>query len=221
MPFPAKVGQIRSKMNKKVPLQIEEIRRGVIAALVLSFIGAYSVGCAIFPRNLEKMEDEVRWLTYVSPAGVGVRLPDGADLYGFRAALLHGGLLVGGGLELGQVMYFRDSDIYVTLLSPYVYYSPLGIAEPEYVTSRGEIGRKLRTFSFLYAGAGLFSLSRKEGVADRPRSHFDVGAGLSFKRIELRAGAVYKYRKSLGDRDFFPYFGLHYQLFGSSWQMEW
>ena len=218
--FDAGIGLTYRRIDLRLG-SVYKYRRSEKGKDLFPYVGLSFQGFGLRSRQFHKLGEEIKWLSYVSPAGVEIRPPYGANMYLFRMMLLHGKYLIGGGVEAGQIMFFDDSPTYLTLLSPYVYYSPFGVVEREYVLPSGEIGRKIRTFSYLYAGGGFLSLPREEGEGKPPKSHFDAGIGLTFKRIDLRIGAVYKYRNSDDDRDFFPYVGLHYQVFGSPWQLGW
>ncbi|TFB11248.1 hypothetical protein E3V36_01810 [Candidatus Marinimicrobia bacterium MT.SAG.2] len=76
----------------------------------------------MIPRNLEEYDTNVRSITYVNPIGADLRAPDGADIYLFRTIMLHKGTMLGGGVEFAQVMFMRDSQLFISLLAPYIYY---------------------------------------------------------------------------------------------------
>ena len=84
-------------------------------------------GCSLIPRNLREYDSNVKKITFVSPMGADLRAPNGASIYLFRSIMLRKSAMVGAGVEFAQVMLMRDSEIFVSLLAPYIYYSPVGI----------------------------------------------------------------------------------------------
>ena len=178
-------------------------------------------GCSLIPRNLEEYDTNVKSITYVNPIGADLRAPNGADIYLFRTIMLHKGTMLGGGVEFAQLMYMRDSELFLSLLAPYIYYSPVGIVEPDELGPDGPRGIRTRIMTFLYAGGSFLSIPRKKTPESPSRIIYDFGAGLTFKRFEFRAGGVYKYRKSASVSGIFFYGGLSYQLFGGKWNLEW
>lgn len=175
----------------------------------------------MIPRNLEKFDSDVKAITFIEPIGVEVRGPNGVDIYLFRSIMLRKGGMVGAGIEFAQVMYMRDSEIFVSLLAPYIYYSPVGIVEPDEFGPDGPKGIRTRIMTFLYAGGSFLSLPRRKTAESPSRTIFDFGAGLTFKKLEFRMGGVSKYRKSTMQSDNFFYWGLSYHLFGGKWNLEW
>lgn len=190
--------------------------------LIFSFL-LYLIfeGCSLIPRNLEDYDSNVKTITYVNPIGADVRAPNGADIYLFRTIILRKSAMVGAGVEFAQVMFMRDSEIFVSLLAPYVYYSPVGIVEPDEFGPDGPRGIRTRIMTFLYAGGSFLSIPRKKTPTSPSRIIYDFGAGLTFKRLEFRMGGVYKYRKSTSLSDIFLYGGVTYNLFGGKWNLEW
>lgn len=180
-----------------------------------------SVSCAFIPRNLKEYDDNVKSITFINPIGVDIRVPNGADLYLFRAVSIKKSMMMGVGIEFAQVMYMQDSEIFVSLLNPYFYYSPVAIVERDKYGPDGPRGIRTRIMTFVYAGGSLLSIPRKKLPDSPSRSLFDFGAGLTFKRFELRIGAVNKYRKSTQAQSLFYYAGLSYNLFGGKWKLEW
>lgn len=180
-----------------------------------------SVSCAFIPRNLKEYDDNVKSITFINPIGVDIRAPNGADLYLFRAVSIKKSMMMGVGIEFAQVMYMQDSEIFVSLLNPYFYYSPVAIVERDKYGPDGPRGIRTRIMTFVYAGGSLLSIPRKKLPDSPSRSLFDFGAGLTFKRFELRIGAVNKYRKSTQAQSLFYYAGLSYNLFGGKWKLEW
>ena len=203
-----------------VSFSYNELMRISTSSAVI-FLIILSVGCGIIPRNLEKYDGDVKSITYISPIGVDARPPNGADIYLFRAVMLRRKPMIGGGVEFAQVMYMRDSQIFVSLLAPYIFFSPLGIIEPDEFGPDGQRGIRTRIMTFIYAGSSFLSIPRKKTLEDPSRTIYDFGAGLSFKKLEFRAGGVSKYRKSTDDRSIFWYGGLSYNLFGGKWNLEW
>lgn len=180
-----------------------------------------NVSCAFIPRNLKEYDDNVKSITFINPIGVDIRAPNGADLYLFRAVSIKKSMMMGVGIEFAQVMYMQDSEIFVSLLNPYFYYSPVAIVERDKYGPDGPRGIRTRIMTFVYAGGSLLSIPRKKLPDSPSRSLFDFGAGLTFKRFELRIGAVNKYRKSTQAQSLFYYAGLSYNLFGGKWKLEW
>jgi len=178
-------------------------------------------GCSLIPRNLEEYDSNVKTITFVNPVGVDLRAPNGADIYLFRTIMLRKSAMIGAGVEFAQVMFMRDSEIFVSLLAPYIYYSPLGIVEPDKLGPDGPRGIRTRVMTFLYAGGSFLSIPRKKTDESPTRTIYDFGAGLTFKRLEFRVGGVYKYRKSTSLSGIFYYGGMSYHLFGGKWNLEW
>ena len=203
-----------------VPFSYNELKRLSKSSAVLLFI-ILNVGCGIIPRNLEKYDGDVKSITYVSPIGVDARPPNGVDIYLFRTVMLRRKPMIGGGVEFAQVMYMRDSQIFVSLLAPYIFFSPLGIIESDEFGPDGKRGIRTRIMTFIYAGGSFLSIPRKKTPEDASRTIYDFGAGLSFKKLEFRAGGVFKYRKSTEVQDVFWYWGFSYNLFGGKWKLEW
>lgn len=188
----------------------------IIIIIVLS-----SISCALIPRNLEEYDENVNSITFINPIGVDIRAPNGADIYLFRAVSIKKSLMMGVGVEFAQVMFMKDSETFVSLFNPYFYYSPLAIVEPDEFGPDGPRGIRTRLMTFIYAGGSLLSVPRKKLPESPSRSLYDFGAGLTFKRFELRVGAVNKYRKSTQQQSLFYYGGLSYNLFGGKWKLEW
>jgi len=180
-----------------------------------------SVSCALIPRNLKEYDDNVKSITFINPMGVDIRAPNGADLYLFRAVSIRKSMMMGVGIEFAQVMYMQDSEIFISLLNPYFYYSPVAIVERDKFGPDGPRGIRTRIMTFVYAGGSLLSIPRKKLPESPSRSLYDFGAGLTFKRFELRIGAVNIYRKSIQEQSLFYYAGLSYNLFGGKWKLEW
>ncbi len=178
-------------------------------------------GCSLIPRNLEKYDSNVKTITFVNPIGVDLRAPDGADIYLFRTIILRKSSMIGAGVEFAQVMYMRDSEIFVSLLAPYIYYSPVGIVEPDEFGPDGPRGIRTRIMTFLYAGGSFLSIPRKKTAESPSRTIYDFGAGLTFKRFEFRMGGIYKYRKSTSLSGIFYYGGVSYHLLGGKWNLGW
>ena len=194
------------------------LKKQLIFSFILSLIFE---GCSLIPRNLEDYDSNVKTITYVNPIGADLRAPNGADIYLFRTIILRKSAMVGAGVEFAQVMFMRDSEIFVSLLAPYVYYSPVGIVEPDEFGPDGPRGIRTRIMTFLYAGGSFLSIPRKKTPTSPSRIVYDFGAGLTFKRLEFRMGGVYKYRKSTALSDIFLYGGVTYNLFGGKWNLEW
>lgn len=188
----------------------------IIIIIVLS-----SISCALIPRNLEEYDENVNSITFINPIGVDIRAPNGADIYLFRAVSIKKSLMMGVGVEFAQVMFMKDSETFVSLFNPYFYYSPLAIVEPDEFGPDGPRGIRTRLMTFIYAGGSLLSVPRKKLPESPSRSLYDFGVGLTFKRFELRVGAVNKYRKSTQQQSLFYYGGLSYNLFGGKWKLEW
>lgn len=189
-----------------------------ITVLFLIFIFE---GCSLIPRNLEEYDSDVKRITFVDPIGVEIRAPNGADIYLFRTIMIRKSGMIGAGVEFAQVMYMRDSEIFVSLLAPYIYYSPVGIVEPDEFGPDGPRGVRTRIMTFLYAGGSFLSIPRKKTPESPSRTILDFGAGLTFKKIEFRMGAVFKYRKSTALSSRFIYGGMSYHLFGGKWKLGW
>ena len=119
-------------------------------------------GCSLNPRNLEEYDSNVKTITFVNPIGADLRAPNGADIYLFRTIVLRKSVMVGAGVEFAQVMFMKDSEIFVSLLAPYIYYSPLGIVEPDEFGPDGPRGIRTRIMTFLYAGGSFLSIPRKK-----------------------------------------------------------
>ena len=188
---------------------------------IIATVLILSVSCALIPRNLEEYDDNVKSITFINPIGVDVRAPNGADMYLFRAVSIKKSMMIGVGIEFAQVMYMQDSELFVSLLNPYFYYSPVAIVERDKYGPDGPRGIRTRIMTFIYAGGSLLSIPRKKLPESPSRSLYDFGAGLTFKRFELRIGAVNKYRKSTQLQSLFYYAGLSYNLFGGKWKLEW
>ncbi len=178
-------------------------------------------GCSLIPRNLEVYDSNVKTITFVSPMGADLRAPNGADIYLFRTIMLRKSSMICAGVEFAQVMYMKDSEIFISLLAPYIYYSPVGIVEPDEFGPDGPRGIRTRIMTFLYAGGSFLSIPRKKTAESPSRTIYDFGAGLTFKSIEFRMGGVYKYRKSTSLSSIFYYGGLSYHLFGGRWNLNW
>ena len=178
-------------------------------------------GCSLIPRNVEEYDSKVKSITYVNPIGADLRAPDGVDIYLFRTIMLHKGTMLGGGVEFAQLMFMRDSELFISLLAPYIYYSPVGIVEPDEFGPDGPRGIRTRIMTFLYAGGSFLSIPRKKTPESPSRTIYDFGAGLTFKRLEFRVGGLYKYPKSTDVSGIFFYGGVSYQLFGGKWNLEW
>ncbi len=187
----------------------------IVAVLIVN------VSCALIPRNLKEYDDNVKSITFINPMGVDIRAPNGADLYLFRAVSIKKSMMMGVGIEFAQVMYMQDSEIFVSLLNPYFYYSPVAIVERDKFGPDGPRGIRTRIMTFVYAGGSLLSVPRKKLPESPSRSLYDFGAGLTFRRFELRIGAVNKYRKSIQEQSLFYYAGISYNLFGGKWKLEW
>jgi len=210
-------------MNDRVfmaPFSFNELKRLSKSSAVL-FLIILNVGCGIIPRNLEKYDGDVKSITYLSPIGVDARPPNGVDIYLFRTVMLRRNPMIGGGVEFAQVMYMRDSQIFVSLLAPYIFFSPVGIIELDEFGPDGKRGIRTRIMTFIYVGGSFLSIPRKKTPEDPSRSIYDFGAGLSFKKLEFRAGGIFKYRKSNEAQSIFWYGGLSYNLFGGKWKLEW
>lgn len=191
-----------------------------IVTLIFLFVLS-SVSCALIPNDLEEYDEDVKSITFINPIGVDIRAPNGVDIYLFRAVSIRKSMMMGIGMEFAQVMYMKDSEIFVSLFNPYFYYSPAAIVERDKFGPDGPRGIRTRIMTFFYAGGSLLSVPRKK-LADSPsRSIYDFGVGLTFKRFELRAGAVNKYRKSTQAQSLFYYYGISYNLFGGKWRLEW
>lgn len=188
----------------------------IIITIVLS-----SMSCALIPRNLEEYDENVKSITFINPIGVDVRAPNGANAYLFRAVSIRKSMMMGVGVDFAQVMYMKDSEIFVSLFNPYFYYSPVAIVERDKFGPDGPRGIRTRIMTFIYFGGSLLSVPRKKLPESPSRSLYDFGAGLTFKRFELRVGAVNKYRKSTQLQSLFFYGGLSYNLFGGKWKLEW
>jgi len=188
----------------------------LIFAVVLS-----GVSCALIPRDLEEYDDNVKSITFINPVGVDIRAPNGADIYLFRTVSIKKSMMIGVGVEFAQVMYMRDSETFVSLFNPYIYYSPVGIVEPDEFGPDGPRGIRTRIMTFLYAGGSFLSIPRKKLPDSPSRTLYDFGAGMTFKKFEIRIGAVNKYRKSTKEKSLFFYAGLSYNLFGGKWKLEW
>ena len=178
-------------------------------------------GCSLIPRNLREYDSNVKKITFVSPMGADLRAPNGASIYLFRSIMLRKSAMVGAGVEFAQVMLMRDSEIFVSLLAPYIYYSPVGIVEPDEFGPDGPRGIRTRIMTFLYAGGSFLSIPRKKTAESPSRTIYDFGAGLTFKRFEFRMGGIYKYRKSTSLSGIFYYGGASYHLFGGKWNLGW
>jgi len=188
----------------------------IIFTIVLS-----SVSCALIPRNLEEYDENVKSITFINPMGVDVRAPNGADIYLFRAVSIKKSVMMGVGVEFAQVMFMKDSETFVSLFNPYFYYSPIAIVERDEFGPDGPRGIRTRIMTFFYVGGSLLAVPRKRLPDSPSRSLYDFGAGLTFKRFELRIGAVNKYRESTEKQSLFYYAGLSYNLFGGKWKLEW
>lgn len=191
-----------------------------IIIMSILFFSVFS-GCSLIPRNLEEYDTNVRSITYVNPIGADLRAPDGADIYLFRTIMLHKRTMLGGGVEFAQLMFMRDSELFISLFAPYIYYSPVGIVEPDEFGPDGPRGIRTRIMTFFYAGGSFISIPRKKTPESPSRTIYDFGAGLTIKRFEFRVGGLYKYRKSTEVSEIFFYGGVSYQLFGGKWNLEW
>ena len=178
-------------------------------------------GCASIPVNLEEYDSNVKTITFVNPIGAGMRSPNGADIYLFRTIMLHKSSMVGAGVEFAQLLFMKDSETFLSLLSPYIYFSPVGIVERDEFGPDGPRGIRTNLMTFLYVGGSFLSIPRKKTAESPTRTIYDFGAGLTFKRVEFRMGALYKYRKSTDVSEIFFYGGVSYQLFGGKWKLEW
>jgi len=175
----------------------------------------------LIPRNLREYDSNVKNITFVSPMGAELRAPNGASIYLFRTIMLRKSAMVGAGVEFAQVMFMRDSEIFVSLLAPYIYYSPVGIVEPDEFGPDGPRGIRTRIMTFLYAGGSFLSIPRKKTAESPSRTIYDFGAGLTFKKFEFRMGGIYKYRKSTSLSGIFYYGGVSYHLLGGKWNLGW
>jgi len=190
-------------------------------ATIIFIITLSGVSCAIIPSDLEEYDENVKSISFINPIGADVRAPNGADIYLFRAVSIRKSMMMGVGVEFAQVMFMRDSETFVSLFNPYFYYSPAAIVERDEFGPDGPRGIRTRIMTFFYAGGSFVSVPRKKLPDSPSRSLYDFGAGLTFKRFELRIGAVRKYRKSTQQQSLFYYGGLSYNLFGGKWKLEW
>ena len=175
----------------------------------------------MIPVNFKEYDSSVKKITFVSPMGAGMRSPNGVDIYLFRTIMLQKRSMIGAGVDFAQVMYMIDSEIFVSLLAPYIYYSPLGIVEPDEFGPDGPRGIRTKLMTFLYAGGSFLSIPRKKTAESPSRTIYDFGAGLTVNKFEFRMGGLYKYRKSTSHSDIFYYGGVTYYLFGGRWNLEW
>ncbi len=150
-----------------------------------------------------------------------MRSPNGADIYLFRTIMLHKSSMVGAGVEFAQLLFMKDSETFLSLLSPYIYFSPVGIVERDEFGPDGPRGIRTNLMTFLYVGGSFLSIPRKKTAESPTRTIYDFGAGLTFKRVEFRMGALYKYRKSTSRSGIFYYGGVTYHLFGGQWKLGW
>ena len=176
----------------------------------------------IIPDNLVKVEEDVRWLSHVNPVGVEARPPSGVNAHAFRFVYMHRGTMVGAGLDLVNVLFMRDSDNYISVLSPYLYYSPVAIAEPTRLGPDGRIvGMRMKIMTFLYAGGGFIGLPRSNDLSKPTRRYFDVGLGATWRTFELKYGYSNKFRRSEDQTHWFWYIGAGMNLFGGRWKLIW
>ena len=73
----------------------------------------------------------------------------------------------------------------------------------------------------IYVEGRCLSIKRRMTAESPTRTIYDFGAGLTFKRVEFRMGALYKYRKSTSRSGIFYYGGVTYHLFGGQWKLGW
>jgi len=189
-------------------------------SIIVTFV-FLSASCALIPRNLKEYDENVKSINFINPMGVDVRAPNGANIYLFRAVSIKKSMMMGVGVDFAQVMYMKDSEIFISLLNPYFYYSPMAIVERDEFGPDGPRGIRTRIMTFIYIGGSFLSIPRKKLPESPSRSLLDIGAGLTFKRFEIRIGAVNKYRKSTDLKSLFFYGGLSYNLFGGKWNLEW
>ena len=178
-------------------------------------------GCASIHVNLEEYDSNVKTITFVNHIEAGMRSQNGADVYLFRTIMLHKRSMVGAGVEFAQLLFMKYSETFLSLLSPYIYFSPVGIVERDEFGPDGPRGIRTNLMTFLYVGGSFLSIPRKKTAESPTRTIYDFGAGLTFKRVEFRMGALYKYRKSTSRSGIFYYGGVTYHLFGGQWKLGW
>jgi len=189
--------------------------------IIFLCLSLFFAGCSLIPRDLEEFDSDVKLITFIEPIGAELKAPSGADIFLFRTIMLRKSSMFGAGVNFAQVTIVQDSETFISLLAPYIYYSPVGIVEPDEFGPDGPRGIKTRIMTFLYAGGSFLSVPRKETADSPSRTIYDFGAGLTFKKFEIRMGGVSKYRKSTSLSSIFFYGGVSYYLFGGKWTLQW